>query len=175
MGDRVAVLRDGTLQQLATPLELYESPANLFVASFIGSPPMNLYEAEISGPQVNSCSRLVRSGLPSQPMSDIAPRLGRQQDSQARGRDPSEHLTIADGAGTDRETTLAARVELVEISATNHSFITRRTREQSATERACDARCHRARRDRGCGRVRRRRTRRSARARRGRRPGHLRR
>ena len=50
MGDRVAVLSSGTLQQLAAPQELYESPANLFVASFIGSPPMNLYEGAISGP-----------------------------------------------------------------------------------------------------------------------------
>ena len=50
MGDRVAVLRGGTLQQLAAPQELYEQPANLFVASFIGSPAMNLYEATVSGP-----------------------------------------------------------------------------------------------------------------------------
>src|SRR5262249_16377579 len=50
MGDRVAVLRSGMLQQLAAPQELYERPANLFVASFIGSPAMNLYEAAISGP-----------------------------------------------------------------------------------------------------------------------------
>ena len=50
MGDRVAVLRDGSLQQFAAPQELYERPANLFVASFIGSPAMNLYEATVSGP-----------------------------------------------------------------------------------------------------------------------------
>ena len=50
MGDRVAVLRGGTLQQVAAPHELYEQPANLFVASFIGSPAMNLYEATVSGP-----------------------------------------------------------------------------------------------------------------------------
>jgi len=49
MGDRVAVLRNGMLQQLAAPQDLYESPANLFVASFIGSPPMNLYEGAIAG------------------------------------------------------------------------------------------------------------------------------
>jgi multiple sugar transport system ATP-binding protein len=42
MGDRVAVLRDGVLQQCATPRELYENPANAFVAGFIGSPAMNL-------------------------------------------------------------------------------------------------------------------------------------
>ncbi|HUA10652.1 MAG TPA: ABC transporter ATP-binding protein [Solirubrobacteraceae bacterium] len=42
MGTRVAVLRDGRLQQCARPRELYDSPANAFVAGFIGSPPMNL-------------------------------------------------------------------------------------------------------------------------------------
>jgi multiple sugar transport system ATP-binding protein len=49
MGDRVAVLHEGVLQQYATPRELYDRPANLFVAEFIGSPEMNLYEASVSG------------------------------------------------------------------------------------------------------------------------------
>jgi len=48
LGDRVAVLLDGRLQQLDTPSELFEHPRNLFVASFIGSPPMNLAHAEIA-------------------------------------------------------------------------------------------------------------------------------
>lgn len=43
MGDRVAVLRDGVLQQCAAPRELYRNPVNVFVAEFIGSPPMNLF------------------------------------------------------------------------------------------------------------------------------------
>jgi multiple sugar transport system ATP-binding protein len=47
MGDRVAVLKDGVLQQVATPQELYDAPANVFVAGFIGSPAMNLLELEI--------------------------------------------------------------------------------------------------------------------------------
>ena len=47
MGDRVAVLKDGLLQQVDTPLNLYDGPKNLFVAGFIGSPAMNLIEAEI--------------------------------------------------------------------------------------------------------------------------------
>jgi multiple sugar transport system ATP-binding protein len=47
MGDRVAVLRDGTLQQCDSPQVLYDRPRNLFVAAFIGSPAMNLYEATI--------------------------------------------------------------------------------------------------------------------------------
>jgi multiple sugar transport system ATP-binding protein len=47
LGDRVALLRRGTLQQVGTPRELYANPANLFVAGFMGSPPMNLLPAEI--------------------------------------------------------------------------------------------------------------------------------
>jgi multiple sugar transport system ATP-binding protein len=45
MGDRVAVMKDGILQQVATPLKLYDKPVNLFVAGFIGSPQMNLLKA----------------------------------------------------------------------------------------------------------------------------------
>jgi multiple sugar transport system ATP-binding protein len=47
MGDRVAVMRNGLLQQIAGPKELYERPRNLFVAEFIGSPAMNLVVAEV--------------------------------------------------------------------------------------------------------------------------------
>jgi multiple sugar transport system ATP-binding protein len=52
LGDRVAVLRRGILQQLASPRELYEHPANLFVAGFIGSPPMNFLPATVDGDTV---------------------------------------------------------------------------------------------------------------------------
>ena len=44
MGDRVAVLKDGYLQQVDTPQNLYDEPDNVFVAAFIGSPSMNLYD-----------------------------------------------------------------------------------------------------------------------------------
>ncbi|WP_341901318.1 ABC transporter ATP-binding protein [Synechococcus sp. UW140] len=47
MGHRIAVLNGGCLQQLGTPMELYQKPANLFVAQFIGSPPMNLLKVEV--------------------------------------------------------------------------------------------------------------------------------
>ncbi len=49
MGDRVCVLKDGYLQQVGTPRELYDRPDNVFVAGFIGSPAMNLLEMEING------------------------------------------------------------------------------------------------------------------------------
>ena len=47
LGDRLALLRKGALQQVGTPRELYERPVNLFVAGFIGSPPMNFLPADV--------------------------------------------------------------------------------------------------------------------------------
>src|SRR5207302_9637912 len=49
MGDRVAVMRKGEIQQVADPQTLYDRPVNLFVGGFIGSPAMNMVEATISG------------------------------------------------------------------------------------------------------------------------------
>lgn len=53
LGDRVAVMKRGVLQQLASPRELYENPVNLFVAGFIGSPPMNFLPATVEDGQVS--------------------------------------------------------------------------------------------------------------------------
>lgn len=54
MSDRVAVLNEGRLQQLATPREVYERPANAFVATFVGSPAMNLLPCDASEPAVGA-------------------------------------------------------------------------------------------------------------------------
>ncbi len=114
MGDRVAVLRDGTLQQLATPQELYERPTNLFVASFIGSPPMNLYEAEISGPADELVLSLgpQRLALPADAAQRRPDLVGRTAREIVVGIRP-EHLTITADGG--QGTTLEAHVELVEL------------------------------------------------------------
>ena len=53
MGDRVAVLKDGVLQQVDTPRELYGNPVNAFVAGFIGSPSMNLFDAHVRDGRVD--------------------------------------------------------------------------------------------------------------------------
>src|SRR5207302_1574231 len=53
LGQRVAVMRDGKLQQVAAPQALYDEPANSFVAAFIGSPAMNLVEARLAGDSVS--------------------------------------------------------------------------------------------------------------------------
>ena len=116
MGDRVAVLRGGTLQQLATPQELYESPANLFVGSFIGSPPMNLYEGAISGPADVPVLSLgpQKLTLPAE-LARRYPALMASKDHKLVVGIRPEQLTIAESGNTDKDTTLAARVELVEL------------------------------------------------------------
>ncbi|PIE53121.1 glycerol-3-phosphate ABC transporter ATP-binding protein [Candidatus Fermentibacteria bacterium] len=49
LGDRIVVLKDGLVQQVAPPLEVYDSPCNRFVAGFIGSPAMNFFKADVTG------------------------------------------------------------------------------------------------------------------------------
>src|SRR5690606_34076009 len=59
MGDRIAVLKDGLMQQVGSPRELYERPANAFVAGFIGSPAMNLFTADLTEGGVRFGTRVV--------------------------------------------------------------------------------------------------------------------
>jgi multiple sugar transport system ATP-binding protein len=118
MGDRVAVLRSGELQQLAAPQELYEKPANLFVASFIGSPPMNLYEASISGPQDALVLSLGSQRLALPADRGLAAAAGRKLVVGIR----PEQLTIVSNGSAKGETTLTANVELVE-SLGNESLV----------------------------------------------------
>jgi multiple sugar transport system ATP-binding protein len=68
MGERIAVMKDGRLQQVATPYDLYNKPANLFVAGFIGSPAMNFVEATISGRTATAAG--FRIDLPKSPAVD---------------------------------------------------------------------------------------------------------
>jgi len=64
MGDRVAVMRDGRLQQVDTPQALYDNPVNQFVAGFIGSPSINLVEAELERADGGLVVRFGEHGLP---------------------------------------------------------------------------------------------------------------
>jgi multiple sugar transport system ATP-binding protein len=76
LGDRVAVMRSGILQQVASPKELYETPVNLFVAGFIGSPSMNFLSGSIEDGKL-------RTSLGDFSMSD---RLRREVESEGSGR-----------------------------------------------------------------------------------------
>ena len=73
LGDRVAVLRKGVLQQFDAPRRLYEQPINLFVAGFMGSPPMNFMPASVNGSTLHL------------PIGDI--QLTREMASEVEGRD----------------------------------------------------------------------------------------
>ncbi|GAB3442807.1 ABC transporter ATP-binding protein [Streptomonospora sediminis] len=64
LGDRVAVLRDGRLQQVDTPKNLFDHPANLFVAGFIGSPAMNFVNAELQKDGSNAVLKFAEHTLP---------------------------------------------------------------------------------------------------------------
>jgi multiple sugar transport system ATP-binding protein len=111
LGDRVAVLRDGVLQQVATPRELYDGPENLFVAGFMGSPAINLMTARVAD------EKLIL------PIAEVAldGRL-REALSQARSRESvivglrPEHLSdaaLVDGAH-ERGVTFQTRVDVLE-------------------------------------------------------------
>ncbi len=112
MGDRVAVLKDGYLQQVDTPQHLYDHPVNVFVAAFIGSPSMNLYEAQLEGRTL----RLGSQTLAVEPLLfDYYPTLtsydGRNLIVGIRPED-FEDAALADASGADRR--LTARVSLLE-------------------------------------------------------------
>jgi ABC-type sugar transport system ATPase subunit len=97
LGDRVAVLREGALQQVGTPDEVYRRPANRFVARFIGSPAMNVLPAEVVGGEIRA-GPFARQAPGSIELRDRVLELGVRP----------EHVEVA-GDGSP------ARVELVEV------------------------------------------------------------
>jgi multiple sugar transport system ATP-binding protein len=110
LGDRVAVLRDGSVQQCDTPDKLFDEPVNLFVAAFMGSPPMNLVPGEAAGGRVRFAG--VDVGL--------GPRRGRHQGAVIAGVRPTDLVP----AGPDVDPglpRLRATLEVVErLGAESH-------------------------------------------------------
>src|SRR5256885_17009353 len=101
LGDRVAVMRDGRLQQLGTPLEIYNRPKNRFVAGFIGAPAMNFLEVtlENSGGQLYAAAPGFRIRVPNERASlrnrsgDGAMLLGVRPEHTLLGEPKPEHGT----------------------------------------------------------------------------------
>ena len=111
LGDRVAVMRSGALQQVGSPMELYNEPINLFVAGFIGSPAMNFMPVTVQGGGVKLPFGEVR--LP-QPLRE---RLGRNADGRsliAGIRPESFEDAALVGEARDRGVTFRARIEVLE-------------------------------------------------------------
>ena len=72
MGARIAVMRAGRIQQVGAPLEIYQRPVNLFVANFIGTPPMNFLRARLEGDGVASLATGERISLPPESRPRVA-------------------------------------------------------------------------------------------------------
>jgi multiple sugar transport system ATP-binding protein len=111
LGDRVAVMRSGLLQQVGAPMELYNEPKNLFVAGFIGSPAMNFMPAELDGETLRLPMVEVKLG------PDIVRKLGggkgtRDVIAGIRPEDFEDASLVGDAR--DRGTTFTATIEVLE-------------------------------------------------------------
>jgi multiple sugar transport system ATP-binding protein len=112
LGNRIAILKDGMLQQIDTPAEVYAKPGNVFVAGFIGSPAMNFFNARLE--QANDALRVKGGGLEIKLPSEIAARISGYTGSEViLGVRPED---IHDGRCTapDGGTTASANVDVVE-------------------------------------------------------------
>jgi multiple sugar transport system ATP-binding protein len=110
LGDRVAVMRSGMLQQVGSPMELYNDPVNLFVAGFIGSPAMNFMPATVRGDSVELPIGTVR--LPAELASKIGQGEGRQLLAGIRPENFEDAALTGDVR--DRGTTFQANIEVLE-------------------------------------------------------------
>jgi len=110
LGDRVAVMRAGRIQQVGSPMDLYNHPLNLFVAGFIGSPAMNFMPAEIEGDSVKLPLGNVR--LPQEARERVGRAEGRNLIAGIRPENFEDvHLV---GDARDRGTTFKAKIEVLE-------------------------------------------------------------
>lgn len=114
MGDRIVVMLDGLIQQVDAPLELYHRPANKFVASFIGSPPMNLLdgriEAQGAGLTFIMPNDTFSLTIPERYTAPLASYAGKSVCLGLRPEDLSENATQTMVPGSN----LRARLEIVE-------------------------------------------------------------
>jgi multiple sugar transport system ATP-binding protein len=133
MGDRIVVMKDGVVQQVDSPLNLYEQPANLFVAGFIGSPAMNFLEARL----VRQDGRLLvdggvfRADVPQEYAPKLADWAGRPIIFGIRPEDIHDRALVqsADGAAVVRATVdvhepLGSDIILY-LTAGEHSIVAR--------------------------------------------------
>jgi len=111
LGDRVVVMKDGLVQQVGEPLELYNEPANLFVAGFLGSPAMNFATVRVSGS--NGALWVENEGLRIKPLSEATARLRPYIDQEVTLGIRPEDLHVA-SAADPAELGFDAAVEVVE-------------------------------------------------------------
>ena len=108
MADRIAIMRDGIIEQVSTPHGVFAKPANVFVASFIGTPQMNLFEADLKA-TAGSTADLTFGGVPLRLQTD--PAVGRLGASKVTIGVRPRGLTPVSAPGPD---TITAAAELIE-------------------------------------------------------------
>ena len=142
MGDRIVVMKSGRIQQVATPLEIYNRPSNLFVACFIGSPSMNCFEGTIvqTGGKIGFKEKESANGaggfsiaIDEANAKHLLPYVGKEVVFGTRPED-LEVRAIEDGS--KRDCSLRAKIEVVEpmgaetylyLTTGTHQFIARST------------------------------------------------
>jgi multiple sugar transport system ATP-binding protein len=111
LGDRVVVMKDGRIQQIGEPLELYNQPANRFVAGFIGSPGMNFATVKVAAE--NGALWAASPGIRIKVPRELTDRVGRHAGEEVTLGVRPEDLRIASG-GDPTELNVEAVVEVVE-------------------------------------------------------------
>jgi multiple sugar transport system ATP-binding protein len=125
LGQRVAVMRDGRIQQVDTPQELYARPTNLYVAAFIGSPAMNLVEATIEGTQIHFGGFAIPLPADAQPTGHVVAGIRPEAFEDSAFADPAlpridVNVKVVEELGADTHvmfTVAASRVEVSEVAA----------------------------------------------------------
>jgi multiple sugar transport system ATP-binding protein len=147
LGDRVAVMRAGVLQQVGAPMELYNQPRNIFVAGFIGSPAMNFMPASVEGDHVKL------------PVGDVRiPQELRERVSQADGKpllagirpESFEDASLV-GEARDRGSTFKANVDVLEVMGSE--LYAHFSTEASGTQQVDSAELRELAADSGAGEV----------------------
>jgi multiple sugar transport system ATP-binding protein len=112
MGNRIAVMNLGIIQQLDTPENLYDRPANMFVATFIGSPAMNVFPAEVAngGEGIMLAFEGVKIRVPTARVGKLDSMVGQQVVAGVR----PEHLTLKNGMPAPEDATMTLPIDLVE-------------------------------------------------------------
>jgi multiple sugar transport system ATP-binding protein len=122
LGQRVAVMREGRIQQVDTPQELYTRPANLFVAAFIGSPAMNLVEAEMADGELRFGGSSILVGMPvAAPAGHVIAGIRPEAFEDAAFADPSlpqldVRVEVVEELGADTHVIFAVDAPRVEVS-----------------------------------------------------------
>jgi multiple sugar transport system ATP-binding protein len=111
MSDRIAVMNDGSLQQFASPTEVYRNPVNRFVANFIGTPSMNFFDCTVESTESGVAADI---GFTRVPLDEQDPTVSALVGDEAVLGVRPEHVEVVDGEGTGAAEEFLSRVRLVE-------------------------------------------------------------